>query len=139
MLFGTTSHTMDNKGRIFFPAKMRSNMSERLIICRSTEDCLMVFSEEEWESFNERVRQLSYSKGMKLRNYFYSSMQESTIDNQGRLLISQALRELVGLEKDIIVAGAQTHAQIWDAAKWQAYDESITKEEVLSLMDEQGF
>jgi len=138
-LGGTSSHSLDAKGRIFFPARLREAMGEKLVILRSTKDCLMVFSEPGWEEFNERIHKLSFSKGLKIRNYFYHNMQECTIDGQGRVLLSENLRAYAGLEKEVVVTGSEGYAEIWQPDRWNTYLASISTEDIESMMDEEGF
>ena len=139
MLGGTTSHSLDAKGRIFFPARLREAMGEKLFILRNTSASLMVFSETGWDEFNARIHALPFKKGAKMRNYFYCNMQECAVDGQGRVLLSQDLRKYAGLEKDIIVTGAEDHAEIWNPDRWAAHMSAITTDEIESIMDEEGF
>ena len=59
-------------------------------------------------------------------------------DKQGRILIPQNLREHAGLEKDVTVIGAAVRAEIWDTARWNAYNQNQTDEAIeaaMSLLD----
>ena len=65
----------------------------------------------------------------------FSTACEVVPDKQGRILIPQSLREHAGLEKDVTVIGAAVRAEIWDTARWNAYNESQTDEAIEASMN----
>ena len=62
-----------------------------------------------------------------------------TPDKQGRVLIPQDLRQFAGLEKDVVVIGANTKAEIWDRARWEALNAAWDPREMLQTLEEIGF
>ncbi|MBQ8724487.1 MAG: division/cell wall cluster transcriptional repressor MraZ, partial [Oscillospiraceae bacterium] len=64
---------------------------------------------------------------------------EVTPDKQGRILLPQELRAFAGLDKDLVIIGANDKAEIWDKAKWDEMNSSIDMNDLLSTMVELGF
>ena len=139
MLIGEFSPSIDAKGRLHFPAKLREDLGERFIVTKGLDGCLFVYSYEEWKALENKIRALPLSKSRMLKRFFYAGAVEVEGDKQGRVIIPQNLREYAGLSKDVTVVGASTRAEIWDSARWASYCEDITPEMVAEAMDELGF
>ena len=137
MLIGEYSHTMDAKGRVFIPAKFREELGENFIVTRGTEACLFVFSPEAWMEFAGKLQHIPVmdTEAQKFLRLQFASATDCTPDKQGRILIPQSLREHAGLEKDVTVIGAAVRAEIWDTARWNAYNESQTDEAIEASMN----
>ena len=138
-LTGEYKHSIDNKGRLFIPAKLRDELGDVFYITLSMDDCLSVYSAESWKEFSDKVNAMSYVKQRKMRPLFaYAAKCE--LDNQGRTLIPAHLREYAHLSKNVAVIGCNNHAEIWDDERWQKLSESeITPENIASVMDELEF
>ena len=123
MLLGTHTPKLDEKGRIFLPAKFRGELSDGVVITRGQERCLYVFSAAEFEVVHEKLRQAPASvKGA--RDYLrvlLSGASDEVPDKQGRVVIPQVLREYAGLNKDLVIIGVGSRAEIWDASNWSQY------------------
>lgn len=139
MLIGEYSHSLDQKGRVNFPARLREDLGDRFVITKGLDDCLFVYSLEEWAKLEEKLSELPLSKSRMLKRFFYAGAVEVEGDKQGRVIIPQNLREYAGLQKDVTVVGASTRAEIWDSAKWTSYCDGISSEMVAEAMDELGF
>lgn len=136
---GEYKHSIDNKGRLFIPAKLRDELGDVFYITLSMDDCLSVYSAESWKEFSDKVNAMSYIKQRKMRPLFaYAAKCE--LDNQGRTLIPAHLREYAHLSKNVAVIGCNNHAEIWDDERWQKLSESeITPENIASVMDDWSF
>ncbi|MBR6740846.1 MAG: division/cell wall cluster transcriptional repressor MraZ [Clostridia bacterium] len=139
MLLGGSKHTVDAKGRLFFPARFKDELWENLTVCRGTEKCLMVFGKEEWEAFARRIKEQPFSVSSQLQRYFFSNAAEVSVDAQGRLLLPQGLRDFAGITKEVWVVGTQDRAEIWDIGEWERSQQQLTNDDVKSLMDRIGF
>lgn len=129
MFLGTFSPKLDDKGRVILPAKFREELGEGLVMTRGQERCLYVFSEEEFSQVHDRIRQAPITS-KQARDYlrvFLSGAHAEVPDKQHRVTVPPALRDYAGLERDLVVIGAGTRAEIWNADAWQAYlDEQET-------------
>ena len=123
MFLGTYSPRLDEKGRVFLPAKFRDELAGGLVITKGQERCLYVFSAAEFGRLTERLREAPLTaKGA--RDYsrvFFASAHDDTPDKQGRVTVPPGLREYAGLDRDCVVIGANTRVEIWDAAAWATY------------------
>ncbi len=129
MFFGEYRHSVDDKGRIIMPAKFREQLGNIFYITidlwgKQEEKCLCVYAEEGFRALCEKLRQLGSSDidVRKLYRKFYSHVQDTSTDKQGRVMISAELREHAGLDKDIVLAGQDDHIEIWNRDKWEAYN-----------------
>lgn len=123
MLLGTHTPKLDEKGRLFLPAKFRDELSDGVVITRGQERCLYVFSAKEFGSIHEKLRQAPASvKGA--RDYLrvlLSGASDETPDKQGRVVLPAMLRSYAGLSKDLVIIGVGSRAEIWDATAWSEY------------------
>jgi len=118
MFYGTFQHTVDAKGRMFVPARLREVLGQEFYVTISGEDCLMVYSQEMWNSALERLRSMSQEDQMALRPLFASAAQCAP-DAQGRIPLTQDLRDFAGLKKNVTIVGTGLYVQIWDSEKYQ--------------------
>jgi MraZ protein len=139
MFFGTYTPRLDDKGRLFLPAKFRDELAEGLVVTRGQERCLYVWSMEEFNKLTERLRETSVTnKGA--RDYtrmFFAGASDDTPDKQGRVTIPPLLRTYASLTKDCIVIGAMNRIEIWDAASWQTYSDE--QEQAFADLSEEIF
>ncbi|WP_322183494.1 division/cell wall cluster transcriptional repressor MraZ [Neglectibacter caecimuris] len=134
MLMGEYQHNMDLKGRVTVPSKFREDLGDKFYVSKGLDGCLFVLSSEQWERLVEKVSAIPMAQGKAIQRYFFSGAAEVEPDKQGRILIPQNLRDHAGLEKDVTVIGAATRAEIWDTARWNAYNDSQTDEAVEASM-----
>ncbi|MBQ9458477.1 MAG: division/cell wall cluster transcriptional repressor MraZ [Oscillospiraceae bacterium] len=116
---GQYPHSIDAKGRLFIPAKLREELGETFYVTISmTDRCLTVYSEDGWEKLMEKFDSLPYTEARKAARLVFANAAKCDPDSQGRILLPQKLRDYAGLKKDVIVAGVSKRAEIWDAEKW---------------------
>ena len=115
LLKGTYNQTMDAKGRMTFPTKLRELIGERFIVTKGIDGCLFVYSLEDFEKRAEKIRSLPMAKARALQRSFMAWACEVEPDKQGRILVPQSLREVAGLEKEIVVAGVSDRCEIKSA------------------------
>jgi MraZ protein len=139
MFFGTYTPKLDDKGRLFLPAKFRDELAEGLVVTRGQERCLTVWSLEDFGRLTERLAQAPVTnKGTRdyVRMLFAAASQEVP-DKQGRISIPQVLREYASLSKDVIVIGSMNRIEIWDPASWATYSQE--QEQVFSELSDEVF
>ena len=123
MFLGTHSPRLDDKGRLFLPAKYREELSGGLVITKGQERCLYVFPMAEFQRLTEALRTAPVT-AKAVRDYsrvFFASASDELPDKQGRITIPPALRAYAGLDRDCAVIGANTRLEIWDAQAWESY------------------
>ena len=120
MFLGEYEHNMDDKGRLAIPARFREELGEGVVVTRGFDRCLMGFPRPIWEQLAQQVSGLSLGQGeaRNLRRLLFSGAADMQLDRQGRILIPQNLREYAGLGDQVIVAGLNTHFEIWANARW---------------------
>ena len=94
---------------------------------------------EEWENLTESIKSLPRSKRRNMERFFFAGAIEAQPDKQGRIIVSQNLREYASLEKNVVVVGASDRVEIWDQQAWQQSFEECTPEAIEEIMDELGF
>ncbi len=123
MFLGTYAPKLDEKGRIILPAKFRDELASGLVLTRGQEHCVYVFSQREFESLHEKIRQAPVTS-KQARDYlrvFLSGASAEVPDKQNRVTIPTPLRTYAGLDRDLVVIGAGSRAEIWDAEAWETY------------------
>ena len=123
MFLGTHHPRLDDKGRLFLPAKFRDELAAGVVVTKGQERCLYVFTAEE---FARRAASLQGAPltARAVRDYsrvFFASASDEVPDKQGRLSIPATLRDYAGLQRDCAVIGANTRVEIWDAGAWERY------------------
>lgn len=121
---------IDDRGRIILPSKLRDSVSGTVYITQSTsEKCLHLYTEEEWLKVADKVNQLptatDYNAAAFVR-LFFGKATAVTVDKQGRIPLAKRLTEFAGLVKDVVLVGANTRLEIWDAAHWQEYQSKLS-------------
>jgi MraZ protein len=123
LFLGTHAPRLDEKGRLFLPAKYRDALAEGLVITKGQERCLYVWPAEEFVRVTEAMRAAPVTSKA-ARDYmrvFFAGASDEVPDKQGRVTIPPALREYAGLDRECVVIGASTRLEIWDAAAWDTY------------------
>lgn len=138
MLIGEYEHTLDAKGRLIMPAKIREDIGEKFIVTKGLDGCLFGFSQNEWTNFEEKLKTLPLTNknARDFVRFFLSGAIECEIDKQGRFLIASNLREYANMEKEVVIIGVGTRIEIWNRDKWKQYnsDENISADEIAENM-----
>jgi len=123
VFLGTYTPRLDDKGRLFLPAKFRDRLATGLVVTRGQERCLYVFAMSEFERVASAM-QSTPTTSRAVRDYqrvFLSGASDEIPDKQGRITVPLGLREYAGLNQDCTVIGAGSRLEIWDSAAWAAY------------------
>jgi MraZ protein len=123
VFLGTHSPRLDEKGRLFLPARFRDELAEGLVVTKGQERCLFVFPIQEFRRVTEALSTAPVTQKT-VRDYsrvFFASASHEIPDRQGRVTIPASLRQYADLSKDCVVIGANTRLEIWDTAAWEAY------------------
>jgi len=131
VFLGTHTPRLDDKGRLFLPAKFRDRLAGGLVVTRGQERCLYLFPMDEFLRVAENMRNtpLTNKRARDYLRVFLSGASDEIPDKQGRVTVPSALRQYAGLTRDCTVIGAGTRVELWDTTAWDAYLQS----------NEQGF
>ena len=125
LLTGEYRNTLDEKGRILFPTKLRTGMAGNvLVVTQAFDRCLWLFTPEEWENISSKLMENASPFNEKNRlvlRRFIAPAQEIEFDKSGRLSIPQSLREYASLSKDCVILGVNKYMELWDAESYKAY------------------
>lgn len=134
-LMGTYEHTMDAKGRMAFPTKLRERLGVSFIVTIGPDNCLYVYSNEDWDAFTEKLRTLTGTKARAAKMLIVNACTVEP-DKQGRILIPQNLRDHAGLNHDVTILGVIDRAEIWDSERFKAYSSQITNEMLSEALED---
>ena len=120
MFIGEYEHSVDAKGRVIMPAKLREDIGEKFIVTKGLDGCLFAYSKTEWLNFEEKLKALPLNdkNARAFLRFFVSSANMCELDKQGRILVPAALREFAGLTKDVVLTGNLTRIEVWSKEKW---------------------
>jgi MraZ protein len=125
MITGEFRCSLDEKGRLLIPARMRTEVAgNEVILTRGVENCLWLFPPEEWKTFSENLigsTSLFQEKARLIQRRMIAPAQETEIDKAGRIVIPQTLREYADLRKDCLILGLKKYMEIWSETAYQAY------------------
>lgn len=122
MFLGEFTHSLDSKARLMIPAKYREELAPTLVVTRNpTEPCLLMFPMTRWTSFADQIdgQSMIEPKVALLRRMMFSAAEDLKTDSQGRILISQRLRDFAKIESDIVITGMYTYLELWNPKLWE--------------------
>ncbi len=134
---GKYSHNLDSKGRIIIPAKFKKNIGENPFLSLGIDGCLTLYPAERWFAFLESLNELpgNLEKVRTMKRILMANSVECEIDSQGRILITQELREKAGLVKNVVFVGVGNKIELWDKEK---FDEIDSVDNLMSIAESLG-
>ena len=105
MLLGEYKYNVDAKGRLFIPARLRDETGDSLVVTRSLDKCINVYSAKEWQVFVDKLVNLPEITAAKVKRFIFSSAMEINADSMGRIVLPQKLRESANISKSVIILG----------------------------------
>lgn len=120
---GEFQHTLDGKGRVIIPSRLREGLGDRFMITRGLDHCLFVYPLSEWTRLEQKLKQLPFtrSESRAFMRLFFSGAMEVEADKQGRVLIPQNLRDYAKIEKDVMIIGVSNRVEVWSEEAWRNY------------------
>lgn len=122
MFLGEFTHSLDPKARLMIPAKYREELAPTLVITRNpTEPCLLMFPLPRWTAFADQIdaQSMIEPKVALLRRMMFSAAEDLKTDSQGRILLSQRLRDFAKIESDVLITGMYTYIELWNPSLWE--------------------
>ena len=142
MFIGEYFHTIDTKRRLAVPAKFRKDLGKQAVLTRGLDNCLYLYPSGEWKKLAEKLAHLPITRAdsRAFARLMLAGAMDVTLDQLGRILIPDYLKEYAGLGKKAVIAGLYNRIEIWDASQWQSYKNQTTKqvESIAEKMNELG-
>ena len=129
MFAGEFRCKLDDKGRFFIPSSIRElfdngkpNESKSVIFVRGQTECLWLYSLADWEQkLNHAKDMLDTDQSRLFMHFIVSETTASEIDRSGRICVPRRVRELAGIEDEIVVIGMYDRMEIWSIEEWNSY------------------
>jgi MraZ protein len=127
MFYGEYVHSIDRKGRLILPAKFRevakANFIEKFFVTRGLDQCLFMFSEEEWRTQEAKFKVISFTKqqARTFNRLYFSGAAEVIFDSQGRILLPQYLKGFAQIKREVVIVGVSNRIEIWAKDKWEEF------------------
>lgn len=120
---GEFAYSIDSKGRLVIPAKIRHAFDTGIILTIGLEGCLWGFTREGWERFAEKLSSLpvGMANARALMRLFFSQAVAGSMDKQGRVLVPDNLRDYADLDGEVVIVGVGDHIEIWSPERWEAF------------------
>jgi len=123
VFLGTHQPRLDDKGRLILPAKFRDDLMDGVVITKSQEGCLNIWPRAEFEAQTAgfAASPMTPKPARDFSRVLFASASDEVPDKQGRVTVPPGLRSYAGLDRDVVVIGANNHLEVWDPAAWDAY------------------
>ncbi len=122
MFMGEYHHTLDEKGRITIPSKIRYDLGEEFIMTRGLDNCLFIYPKEAWNNIISKYKDLPNTKDARnFMRFFLSGAITCTFDKQGRINIPIPLTAYAGLIKECIIIGVDDRLEVWSKDAWEKF------------------
>lgn len=130
MFIGTYYHTLDDKKRVAVPKSFRSQLESGAVTTYGLDGCLFIFTADSWSKLAGKLESLPLTNKpardfLRLLTYHAAPLE---IDAHGRMLLSDTLKTLVGITKEVVFAGALTRVEVWDKTRYHAYVDGLSSE-----------
>jgi MraZ protein len=121
---GTFESTLDDKGRVSVPIRLRDRYAGDLVIAQGLPPSISawVMTSSVWNQVLERVElslaPLAWPEFQLVRQQFMLSAQPVEFDKTGRIAIPPTIRKYAGLLKECLVLSDEDHLEIWDSKRY---------------------
>lgn len=127
MLIGEYIHTIDDKKRLSFPVKFRKTMGKSVVVTPGLDRCLFVFTTKEWSTIAEKLASSSMLQAdtRSFNRYLLGGAVEVAVDQQGRILLPDFLKDRAGITGKVAVVGVYSRVELWDENLWKSYKKDV--------------
>lgn len=129
MLIGEYLHTLDAKKRLSLPAKFRKEVGKKVVVTRGLDSCLFMFPLSSWKEIAGKLQTLPVGQAdtRGIARFILAGATETDIDQAGRILIPEYLKEFADLRSRVVLAGVADRIEIWNDKAWEEYKKRIEK------------
>ncbi|PIR90276.1 cell division/cell wall cluster transcriptional repressor MraZ [bacterium (Candidatus Gribaldobacteria) CG10_big_fil_rev_8_21_14_0_10_37_21] len=130
MFLGEYTYKIDDKKRMGVPPKFRQLLGKKAIITRGLDNCLFLYPMKTWETFAKKIAEMpsGQSDARGFARIMLAGAMEVSIDNLGRILMPDYLKDYAQIKREVVVAGLYNRVEIWDKAIWENYTKQTEKE-----------
>ena len=122
MFIGEYHHSIDEKGRLTIPSKLREELGEQFILTRGIDGCLFIYPNKEWNNVINKYKELpNIKEARNFMRFFLSGASNQELDKQGRINIPSPLINYANLIKDCIIIGVNDRLEIWSKENWESF------------------
>ena len=141
-MIGKYSAKMDDKNRLFVPAKLRGELGESFYVTLGVNcghRCLTIYTAAEWQTLSENYNALSISQRAGATSLIFMNAAECSPDKQFRFALTPNLLTYAGIDREVMIVGRAGQAEIWDAKEFEAFEaENLTPEKLLASLEAIG-
>lgn len=143
-IYGEYHHTLDEKNRLFIPARLREIFKKegKLVLSRGLDRCLFLFPHSEWQSLEDKAKSLPITDrdARDFTRYLFSGVSVTSVDAQGRIPLPSHLKSYAQINKNVVIIGVSTRAEIWAEERWERYLQQTEEkvDEIASKLEEFG-
>lgn len=135
---GTYEHSIDDKGRLFIPSKLREELGALFYLAPGVKSNLTIYPMEAWNVLRERAAALTTTQAASM-DMFFASSYKCEPDKQWRIQLPPDLRAYAGIDRDVVITGNNDRAQIWSAEQWAAKAKAeLTPANIANILDSLG-
>ena len=140
MFRGAHNHSVDDKGRVIIPLRFRSELGNTFVITKGLDKCLFIYREDDFQEMEKKLlSQPALDRHtIRLQRWFSAEAVETQVDNQGRVAIPSNLREFAGIDEEVAIVGAINRIEVWSRAGWEAFNASLSDEDIITSAVEVG-
>ena len=122
MFMGEYHHNIDEKGRLTIPSKVRYELGESFVVTRGLDNCLFIYSKDEWTNVVNKYKELPNTKDARnFMRFFLSGATNCEFDKQGRINIPSPLINYADLNKECVIIGVNERLEIWSKQNWEKF------------------
>ena len=141
-MIGKYPAKLDDKNRLFVPAKLRGELDGDFFVTLGVNcghRCLTVYKAEDWQKMESNYNELPISHRSAATSLIFMNAAQCTPDKQFRFGLTQFLLEYAGIDREVMIVGRAGQAEIWDAEEFQSFErENLTPEKLLASLEAIG-
>ena len=140
MFIGEYRHSIDEKGRLIVPAKLREQLGREFIATKGLDKCLYLYPMDEWKNVEDQLREkvMTDPDSRRIVRFFLAGAVPCEIDKQGRVVLPLQLRDYACIDREVVLAGMLTRLEIWDEKAWAEANTVGDMDEMARAMADMG-
>jgi len=142
---GQAAYSVDAKGRVAIPAKMRNALTPEaqgtFTLTKGFEKCIYAYPQDGWKVKEDEYSQLNVNnrKARHRVRMILMWAEEVSLDGQGRISLPRSLADYAGIGDRALIIGAMDRIEIWDPEAFEAYLQEQTMDQESLAEEVMGF